>query len=101
MIAVKTVTVWRKRDGGKSFIRAIFTGVHAEYKRGNTASTVGPDTSDTLKVWFFQDPRLTAGDFVALGVKDSEKPSGEARMVRTVNLYSTRFRTHHVEVEAR
>lgn len=99
MITWDTVTVWHKQD--KGFTRSIYQGVHVEEKLANTASTVGPQNANVLKVWFFRDPGLKAGDFVIRGISSDEKPVSEARMVRSVNPYSTHHETHHVEVEAR
>ena len=99
MIAYDTVTFWRKRDN--TFSRVVMSGVHVEKKRGNTADIVGSNRADTLKAWFFKDPVLRPGDFIVTGVKDGERPPADAFMVRSVNPYSVRFKTHHVEVEAR
>lgn len=96
MIAWDTVTTWR-RDGS-SWARSVFTGVRVEEAAGASQGAVGPSGASSLKVWFFRDPGLRPGDYVAVGAVDGAEPPDGARLVESVAPWTSRYSHHHTEV---
>lgn len=91
-----TVTVWRADAAAWS--RVVATGVRVENSRQSSEASVGPTAAGELKVYFFRDPGIRPGDYVAVGAVDGEEPPSGARVVTKVAPWTLRHRYHHTEV---
>ena len=92
-----TVTVW-KQQGGGSWERVVATGVRVEGSSASTEAAVGPSSSSGMKVYFFRDPGVRPGDYIAAGAVDGAEPPEGARIVQKVAPWTLRHSYHHTEV---
>lgn len=97
-LASDSCTVWHKTD--KGYIRSVFVNCRLEYALASEVAAVGANPDTTLKAWFFCEPALNPGDYIAPGAVDEEEPPEEAIRIRKVQPWTLLGREHHWEVEA-
>lgn len=99
VIACDTVTIWHR--SGAAWRRSVVSGVRAEWSHGSSAAQIGPEPSRELRVYFFSDPGVSDGDWLAVGPSGGAEPPDDALRVCKVAPWSLRYRFHHVEVTCR
>lgn len=99
VIACDTVTIWHR--SGSSWRRSVVTGVRTEHSHGTSAAQVGPEPSRELKVYFFRNPGVSEGDWMATGAVSGAEPPDDALRVCRIAPWTLNYRFHHVEVTCR
>lgn len=95
-MAWDTVTIWKR--SGASWARVVVTGVRVEDSASSAEAAVGPSSSSGMKVYFFRDPGVRPGDYIAVGSVAGSEPADAARLVKRVSPWTMRNRHHHTEV---